>query len=284
MVGGSRVYLATVEGEVSTVADLYLLASQMEAAVRKYVPNIRPSYGSVELQGIGKVEAIDAISQLTPEEREIVPNIVHLTYSDGTTSITLSSFPRLSRDLSFTLKVEGPDQVVVTGLQAKLRGDLERMVHKIEAGRVKVNNATPESESVGQSVEGLGLGQGLTSTITSPSIASVPSDPGPSASKELSASATEHPLASPKAASGFSRIANNPYSVGVGTGVIVWIVTNLPTVANGVSAAWNFLSSQPWAGQVGSALIAFLAGIASMLGSKYIQRRHLSKGSKYPKP
>jgi hypothetical protein len=266
---GSRTYSRKIQGEVTSPANLYRLADNFGQIVKRYAPDAEVAYGTITIYGVTELSGTDILSQLTPEEREITPLTLNLTFADGPYRITLSD--RMgARPIGFWLNIDGPDEVRVIGLAEKIRKDTDRLIQTIESGEPPPNGwarlLTPTM------TQGRTGNMGPSPQVTGNSPAPTKTQMLPT-SKSFVGNSVSNGMAQERRRSGLVRFVENPYTIATTTGLIVWVVTNLPSVTHAVSSWWSTLVAQPWFAQSASIVVSVLAGIASAFLTTFIQRR-----------
>ena len=232
-----------IKGHVSSPANLYLLADHFGEIVTRSAPTATPSSGWISFHGVAKLTGNDILSQLTAEERDVWPTIFQIHYKDGPIDIGLSdALGEIA--MSFAVQISGPDEVRVIGLAEKIGKDVERVVTEIERSP---GSAQPMTEATALAVGAR-----------------------PSSAQAL-------PL---RTQLDLSKFARNPYAIGILTGLIVWMVTNLPAVATAVSSWWASLITKPWFATGANIAVSVLAGAASAIAVNWSHQRRRTRESR----
>jgi hypothetical protein len=273
MASGSRTYTRSIEAEVSSATNLYNFIGHLEVTLKKYVPDVQSTASRVLLPGVGVVQGSDPLKELSDEEMHIAPSSLYIAYDAQWYHFAIFGNPGYSKypekTTSVQLKIEGSEEIRVIGLYEKLRTDIARLIEQIEAnegvGSIEADRPAP--------------------TPTPPAGQQIPKGADPEIAPASEVTPALVPVGPPLSAGGsqlvtlnqpssrLSRVAGNSWVIGIGTGLVVWLVTNLTSATSAISSWWTIIARQPWAGQVSSFALSVLAGVVSALIVNALHRR-----------
>lgn len=241
----NRKYLRRFEGHFSSIPLMYEFADEVSKMIRRLLPDFDPQSVRIYFANGQTIEGVDALRSLDANDRrEPVISFIASWRIEATTLWLMLSNPTPPVGMSF--EVEGSDLSQVEALAEILLPEarsLARLIDPTADGQSDPPLASEQPAPPGRPVAG-------------------PQD-GPQASQSTAKALT---VISPGRDSvrqwNLGQVLQSQWAVAIGSGLVIWLLTNLQVVMEKSSDLWTFLAGQAWFWDVFRALLSALAGVA----------------------